>query len=121
MRGATRRGRRRRLGGVLLVVALLLVGCTYENREPGLFGRTPAATPAEAGNSPNPLDSSAAIPLLGEATWVPPDTRGIPIRIAIHGVRRVPGGTVLDWSITALSAPVRVPGERIEGGLPIAI
>ena len=67
------------------------------------------------------MDSSAAIPLLGEATWVPPDTRGIPIRIAIHGVRRVPGGTVLDWSITALSASVRTPGERIEGGLPIGI
>jgi hypothetical protein len=121
MRGATRRGRRRRLGGVLLVVALLLVGCTYEDREPGLFGRTPAATPSEVGSSPDPLDSSAAIPLLGEATWVPPDTRGIPIRIAVHGVRRVPGGTVLDWSITALSASVRTPGERIEGGLPIGI
>lgn len=113
-----RRGRRIAL---LLVLPLVLVGCTYEDREPGLFERTPASTPTGTDDEPNPLDSTAAIPLLGEATWTPPDTRGIPIRIAIHGVRRVPGGTVLDWSITALSAPVRVPGERIEGGLTIGI
>jgi hypothetical protein len=107
--------RRRRLAPALLALALLSAGCTYEDREPGLFGRTPAGEGASDAPA-DPPPSIGPIPVLGEATWVSPE-EGIPARIAVHGVRRVPGGTVLDWSITALSGPDRVPGEAIPGGL----
>ena len=59
--------------------------------------------------------------MLGEATWTTVDPPGVALRIAIHGVRRVPGGTVLDWSVTALSAPGGVPGERVAGGLRLRL
>jgi hypothetical protein len=118
MRGARRAARSRRLvtGLLALVLAALLGACSYADDEPGLFGRTPASSVAseDAGQTP---DSTAPVPVLGEATWTSVDPPGIPIRIAVHGVRRVPGGTVLDWSITALSAPGGVPGEPVPGGL----
>ena len=116
MRGARWVARGRRLGSGLLALALL-TGCTYADREPGLFGRTPAAGPSSTGSTAEGPDSTATIPVLGDATWTTVDPPGIPIRIAIHGVRRVPGGTVLDWSITALSTPGGVPGEPVPGGL----
>jgi hypothetical protein len=115
--GATRRPR---LAAALLVLALL-AGCSYNEDEPGLFGRGPAAESPEAGLSADTPESGAAIPVLGEATWTTVDPPDISVRFAIHGVRRVPGGTVLDWSVTALGAPGGVPGERVPGGLRLGI
>ena len=113
MSGATRLG----AGLLAFVLTLLLGACGYSDDEPGLFGRAPASVP-QAGESPAETpDSTAAVPVLGEATWNSVDPPDIPIRIAVHGVRRVPGGTVLDWSITALSGPGGRPGEPIPGGL----
>ena len=43
----------------------------------------------------------------------PPTSLDVPVRIAVHAVRRVPGGTVLDWSITALAGPGGAPGEQL--------
>ena len=115
--GATRRPR---LAAALLVLALL-AGCSYNDDEPGLFGRTPAAESPGTEVSADTPESAAAIPVLGEATWTTVDPPDISVRIAIHGVRRVPGGTVLDWSVTALSAPGGVPGERVTGGLRLGL
>jgi len=119
MRGARRAARGRRFGAgfLALVLAALPAACSYADDEPGLFGRTPAAAPSGTEDSGRTPDSTAPVPVLGEATWTSADPPGIPIRIAIHGVRRVPGGTVLDWSVTALSGPGGVPGEAIAGGL----
>lgn len=120
MRGARGAARGRRLAGILaLVLLVLLGGCSYAEDEPGLFGRTPAPTPT--GDEDQTPDSAAPVPVLGEATWTSVDPPGIPIRIAVHGVRRVPGGTVLDWSITALSGPGGVPGEPVPGGLRLSL
>ena len=116
MSGGTRPSRVRRLA-VALLALVLLTGCTYAEREPGLFGRTPGAGPSSTDATAAGPDSTATIPVLGEATWTTVDPPGVPVRIAIHGVRRVPGGTVLDWSITALSTPGGVPGEPVSGGL----
>ena len=120
MTGATRRRRGRRLAAGLLALALL-TGCTYADREPALFGRTPGAAPTSTESAQEGPDSTASIPVLGDATWTTVDPPGVSIRIAIHGLRRVPGGTVLDWSITALSAPGGVPGEPISGGLRLKL
>jgi hypothetical protein len=120
MRGARGAARGGRLAGILaLVLLVLLGGCSYAEDEPGLFGRTPAPTPTD--DQDQTPDSTAPVPVLGEATWTSVDPPGIPIRIAVHGVRRVPGGTVLDWSITALSGPGGVPGEPVPGGLRLSL
>jgi hypothetical protein len=119
-RGATR-GRRLGVGFLALVLAALLGGCSYAEDEPGLFRRTPAAAPAETEDSGQTPDSTAPVPVLGDATWTSVDPPGIPIRIAVHGVRRVPGGTVLDWSITALSAPGGVAGATVPGGIRLGL
>lgn len=110
--GATRS---RRLAAALLVLALLTAGCSYNDDEPGLFGRTPGAAASGSETSSETSESTAAIPVLGEATWTSVESPGVAVRIAVHGVRRVPGGTVLDWSITALSGPNGVPGGRVPG------
>jgi hypothetical protein len=119
MRGARRAARKSRFaaGLLALVLAAPLGACSYAEDEPGLFGRTPAAAPSGTEDRGQTPDSTAPVPVLGEATWTSVEPPGIPIRIAVHGVRRVPGGTVLDWSITALSGPGGVPGEPIVGGL----
>lgn len=117
MRGPRGRG----VAATALALALVTTGCTYSDREGGLFERTPDAVESPAASPAVPPNSSGPIPLLGEATWMVADRRGIPIRIAVHGLRRVPRGTVLDWSITALSPPGGVSGEPIPGGLSIDI
>lgn len=118
MRGAT--GRVQSIA-VLLLLPLLLAGCTYEDREPGLFGRTPDSVPSPSVTASFPPDSTAAIPVLGEATWTTVGPDPVPLRFALHGLRRIPGGTVLDWSVTALSSPGRVPGDLIDGGVDLPL
>jgi hypothetical protein len=113
MRGEALRRRSCRLSAALLGLMLLLAGCTYSEREPGLFGRSPAPSSTQ---SPAPTVSSASvaeIPVLGEAIFRTSGRIQVPVRIAVHAVRRVPGGTVLDWSVTALAAPGTAPGDQL--------
>lgn len=104
-----------------LTLALLGGGCTYSDRESGLFGRTPDAVESPTESRTDPPESVGPIPLLGTATWVSADARGIPVRFAVHGIRRVPGGAVLDWSITTLSGPDRVSGEPVPEGWSVGL
>ena len=113
MRGNAPRNRGRRVGAACLGLALVLTGCTYSEREPGLFGRSPTPSSTETQPPIPPPDSTAAIPVLGEAIYRASDPIDISVRIAVHAVRRVLGGTVLDWSITALAEPPAVPGEPL--------
>ena len=113
MRGDVPRRPGRRLGAACLCLVLLLTGCTYSDREPGLFGRSPTPSSTET-QPPTPApDSTAAIPVLGEAIYRATDRLDISVRIAVHAVRRVLGGTVLDWSVTALADPPADPGEQL--------
>jgi hypothetical protein len=112
MRGDAPRRSGRRLATACLGLVLLLTGCTYSAREPGLFGRTPAPSSTETRPLPPPI-STAAIPILGDATYRATEPSGVIVRIAVHAVRRVLGGTVLDWSITALAGPGAAPGEPL--------
>jgi hypothetical protein len=112
MRGDAPR-RVRRLGVVCLGLVLMLTGCTYSESEPGLFGRLPAPSPTES-LPPTPApDSTAAIPVLGEAIYHSTGRIDVSVRIAVHAVRRILGGTVLDWSVTALAGPGAAPGEQL--------
>ncbi len=102
-------------------LAVLLGGCTYASTEPGLFGRpttppapTTRALPSVAGPTPNqPGQADADLPVAGEALWTSGDGQGVTFRIAVHAVRRVSGGTVLDWSLTPVSAPGLSAGAQV--------
>jgi hypothetical protein len=109
---------RRWLLASLLLFACLIAGCSYGRAEPGLFDRpvthqTTApplrpVTPDEASQVPNP-----DLPVVGEAIWTSIDGLGITVRIAVHGVRRVSGGTVLDWSVTPLHGQGLHPNDPL--------
>jgi hypothetical protein len=111
MRGDALRRRSRRLSAGLLGLMLLLAGCTYSDREPGLFGPSPSLTQTRP---PAPrVPSIADIPVLGEAIYPATDPFDISVRIAVHAVRRIRDGTVLDWSLTPLAGPQANPGDQL--------
>ena len=111
--------RRWLLVALLSVGCLVLAGCTYNRAEPSLFDRprtreTTApplrpVTPVESAQVANP-----DLPVVGEVIWTSADGLDITVRIAVHAVRRVAGGTVLDWSVT----PLHGPGLRSNDRLP---
>jgi hypothetical protein len=43
------------------------------------------------------------------------------MRIAVHAVRRVAGGSVLDWSITPLHGPGLGPNDLVPGSLDLGL
>jgi hypothetical protein len=102
----------------LLIVVCLITACSYNRAEPGLFGQSitrettappiRSVTPDESAQTPN-LD----LPVVGEATWTSADGLDITMRLAVHALRRVPGGTVLDWSVTPLHGPGLGPNDSL--------
>ena len=109
---------RRRVLGTLLVLGCLVAGCSYERAEPGLFNRPMThETTAPPLRPVTPDDASqvsnSELPVVGEAIWTSTDGLDITVRIAIHAVRRVTGGTVLDWSVTPLHGPGLRPNEPV--------
>jgi len=108
----------------LVVVGVLLPGCTYADEEPGLLGRTPAPTAAprpSSNNLPPAPATNPALPVLGEEVWTSADGLGVQVRIAIHALRRISGATVLDWSITPLRAPNLRPGDAVPPALELGL
>jgi hypothetical protein len=103
----------------LLILVCLVAGCSYSREEPGLFSRAATrqttappirpVTPDQTAQVPN-----ADLPVVGEAIWTSADGRDITMRIAVHAVRRLTRGTVLDWSVT----PLRGPGLRAGDPVP---
>lgn len=100
-----------------VLITAIASGCTYSDREPGLFSapRTqPSATQSPgAPRSTPPEATNPELPVAGEAVWTTADGLGVIVRFAVHAVRRIPGATVLDWSVTPLGAP------HLEFGDPI--
>jgi hypothetical protein len=119
----------RRLVAVLVVVTL--AGCGYSSQEPGLFGRSadpttiapPPATPQIAGREPNAARTmvNPDLPVVGEAVWTSADGLDIQVRIAVHALRRIPGATVLDWSVTPLRGPGLAPGDGVPGSVNLGL
>src|SRR5215207_8191046 len=96
---------------------LLLSGCSYSADEPGLFPSPPPrhTGPAEPNAKFQPQPTNPELPVLGERLWASGFSElPITIRIAVHAVRRAEQVTVLDWSVT----PVSAPGFRFGDDLP---
>src|SRR6476646_11194000 len=84
----------------LLALACLVAGCTYNRAEPSLFDHPRTrettvpplrpVTPVESAQVANP-----DLPVVGAAIWTSADGLDVTVRIAVHAVRRVAGGTVL--------------------------
>jgi len=118
IRTTSRPVRRRANLVALLALVCVVAGCTYNRAEPSLFDhpRTRettvpplrAVTPVEAAQLANP-----DLPVVGEAIWTSVDGLDITVRIAVHAVRRVAGGTVLDWSVTPLHGPGLQPNDPV--------
>jgi len=105
-----------RLAASASVAVLALTGCTYSTEEPGLFpGPKPTTTerPSPSNRFP-PQPTNPQLPVAGERIWVSGGQVPVTMRIAVHAVRRVKGATVLDWSVTPLSAE----GYGFGDGLP---
>jgi hypothetical protein len=102
----------------LLALVCVVAGCTYNRAEPSLFDHSRTSqttvpllrpvTPVESAQVANP-----DLPVVGEAIWTSADGLDITVRIAVHGVRRVAGGTVLDWSVTPLHGPGLQPNDPV--------
>jgi hypothetical protein len=61
------------------------------------------------------------LPVVGEAIWTSADGLGITVRIALHALRRFPGGTVLDWSVTPLHGPGLRPSDPVPSRLDLGL
>ena len=102
----------------LVLALLVLTGCTWSTSEPGLLhgGQSEEPTSPSAPPPTNP-----ALPVAGDTIWTTAEGQRVTIRIAVHAVRRAPGMTVLDWSITPLSAPDRRPGDEVPPGFDVGL
>jgi hypothetical protein len=101
---------------VALALALVLGGCTYSRREPGLFGdRPPSPAVSGASSSPErfPEPTNRQLPVLGEQIWTTAEGLDVTVRFAVHAVRRMAGATVLDWSVTPLGGPGLTLGAEV--------
>src|SRR5829696_3598 len=101
---------------------VLLAGCTYSEREPGLF--RPSALQASETSKPEllpPRKTNPALPVAGEAIWTTGEGLRVTVRFAIHAIRRIEGASVLDWSVTPLTAPRLRAGEQLPGRVDLGL
>jgi hypothetical protein len=104
-----------RLAASVRVVVLALTGCTYSAHEPGLFPSPPPRTDAPSPSRFPPQPTNPKLPVAAESIWVTGGRLAVTMRIAVHAVRRVEGGTVLDWSVTPLNAAGLGFGDDLPG------
>lgn len=65
----------------------------------------PSLPPLEPGNPD--------LPVAAETVWTSGEGLSVTSRLAVHAVRRMPGATVLDWSVTPLRAPGYTTGDPL--------
>lgn len=102
---------RRRPACLVLALALVLTSCTYADREPGLFGRADVSRPSTP--DPAPSIRGPALPVVAETVWTAGSGVDLRVRIAVHAVRRITGGTVLDYSLTPLADDTSPPDSAL--------
>lgn len=109
---------------LVVVLALALAGCGRGREEPGLFGREsgPNTLPPQTTTAATtPAPANPDLPVAGEAVWTSGEGQDIQVRIAVHAVRRIRGGTVLDWSVTPLRGPGLRPGDAVPGSVDLGL
>ena len=109
-----------RLVTVIATACLLVTGCTYAEREPGLFRNNASQSPTSEGSVP-PAPTNPELPVAAEAEWMTAEGLQISIRFALHAVRRLADATVVDWSVTPLSAPDYQPGDRLPSWVDLGL
>jgi hypothetical protein len=105
---------------VIATACLLVTGCTYAEREPGLFRNNASQSPTTERSAP-PAPTNPELPVAAEAEWMTAEGLQISIRFAIHAVRRLADATVVDWSVTPLSAPDYGPGDRLPSWVDLGL
>jgi hypothetical protein len=110
----------KRLVAVVAAACVLSAGCTYTKEEPGLFREKASQSPTvEQTSLPAPINPT--LPVAAEAEWTTAEGLNISTRFAIHAVRRVQDATVVDWSVTPLSAPGHGLGERLPSWVDLGL
>ncbi len=59
--------------------------------------------------------------MAGESVWTSADGLDVQVRFAVHAVRRVDGGTVLDWSVTPIRAANLRPGDAVPDSVDLGL
>jgi hypothetical protein len=110
----------KRLVIAIAAACVLSTGCTYAKEEPGLFGTDTSQSPTTERSAPPP-PTNPELPVAAQAEWVTAEGLQISIRFAIHAVRRLPDATVVDWSVTPLSAPDYAPGDALPSWVDLGL
>jgi hypothetical protein len=107
----------------LVAAALLLSACTYSREEPGLFQPRQSNPPQRESPEPRlpPQPTNEALPVAGEATWTTGEGLRVTVRFAVHAIRRIQGATVLDWSVTPLSARGLSAGDPLPNWIDLGL
>jgi hypothetical protein len=109
-----------RLAVVIAAACLLSGGCTYAKEEPGLFRSQSSSSPSVESLRP-PAPTNPKLPVAAEAEWTTAEGLHISTRFAIHAVRRLQLATVVDWSVTPLSAPGYTRGDKLPSWVDIGL
>ena len=110
----------KRLVAVVAAACVLSAGCTYTKEEPGLFRENASQSPTVE-QTALPAPTNPKLPVAAEAEWTTAEGLNISTRFAIHAVRRVQDATVVDWSVTPLSAPGHGLGERLPSWVDLGL
>ena len=110
----------KRLVAVVAAACVLSAGCTYTKEEPGLFRENASQSPTVE-QTALPAPTNPKLPVAAEAEWTTAEGLNISTRFAIHAVRRVQDATVVDWSVTLLSAPGHGLGERLPSWVDLGL
>jgi hypothetical protein len=111
----------KRLAAVIAAACVLSTGCTYTAEEPGLFRTGTSQSPTIEKTEPPPEATNPNLPVAAEAEWTTAEGLNISTRFAIHAVRRLQDATVVDWSVTPLSAPGYARGADLPSWVDIGL
>ncbi|HEX5907974.1 MAG TPA: hypothetical protein VFY56_13230, partial [Propionibacteriaceae bacterium] len=110
----------KRLVAVVATACALSSGCTYAKEEPGLFRNNATSSPTVE-TLPPPAPTNPELPVAAEAEWTTAEGLQISTRFAIHAVRRLELATVVDWSVTPLSAPGYASGDKLPSWVDLGL